>query len=184
MPILNVSYQETIQVNIECEGATPKEISAIMSCWLNLYGNNFDSNLISDFTHYLKKEATLPRLTAEKAANLKFHSNKSLQREGCCEVSKIILVDEFEDNVPFETMPINSESELSRLAEEFDGEVNLSNPTDLASLPVIQAARDLVQQSSDRYTIVVPDNVETLWSGEGCGEWLPAMVYIPNKEIS
>lgn len=78
---------------------------------------------------------------------------------------------------------INSDTELEALAEEFDGEVSLSNPTDTAKLPAINAARKLVQQSTDDFTIVIPNNVQTLWSGEGCGEWLPAMVYIPNKAI-
>jgi hypothetical protein len=79
--------------------------------------------------------------------------------------------------------PINCDEELSSLASEFDGEVELSNPTDLASLKAINSARRLVQRSTDQFSIVIPDNVYSLWSGEGCGEWLPAMVYIPNKEI-
>ncbi|WP_304634055.1 hypothetical protein [Pseudoalteromonas sp.] len=78
---------------------------------------------------------------------------------------------------------INSDEELSSLASEFDGEVELSNPTDRASLKAINSARRLVQRSTDQFSIVIPDNVYSLWSGEGCGEWLPAMVYIPNKEI-
>lgn len=79
--------------------------------------------------------------------------------------------------------PINCDEELSSLASEFDGEVELSNPTDLASLKAINSARRLVQRSTEQFSIVIPDNVYSLWSGEGCGEWLPAMVYIPNKEI-
>lgn len=78
---------------------------------------------------------------------------------------------------------INSDADLEALAEEFDGEVSLSSSTDTATLPAINAARKLVQQSTDDFTIVIPDNAQTLWSGEGCGEWLPAMVYIPNKAI-
>jgi predicted signal transduction protein with EAL and GGDEF domain len=79
--------------------------------------------------------------------------------------------------------PLNCDDELSSLASEFDGEVELTNPTDIASLKAINSARRLVQRSTEQFSIVIPDNVDSLWSGEGCGEWLPAMVYIPNKEI-
>ena len=79
--------------------------------------------------------------------------------------------------------PINCDEELPSIASEFDGEVELSNPTDLASLKAINSARRLVQRSTSQFSIVIPDNVHSLWSGDGSGEWLPAMVYIPNKEI-
>jgi hypothetical protein len=82
------------------------------------------------------------------------------------------------------TTEINSLDQLVELAKEFDGEVILSNPTDIAPMPVINKARDLIQQSNDEFTLVVPDNVQRLLSGSGCGDWLPALVYLPNKKTN
>lgn len=79
---------------------------------------------------------------------------------------------------------INDNDDLISLAQEFDGQVLLSNPTDIATLHTINVARNLVQQSTENFTIIVPDNVESLWSGEGCGEWIPAIVYLPNKVLN
>lgn len=83
----------------------------------------------------------------------------------------------------FDESGIQSDAELAVLAQEFDGEVELSNPTQYATSHVINIGRSLVQQSNVNYSIVIPDNVQSLWSGEGCGEWLPAMVYLPNHSL-
>ncbi|MGK2231281.1 MAG: hypothetical protein ACI92O_000439 [Colwellia sp.] len=83
----------------------------------------------------------------------------------------------------FSEKPITNHESLNLLSQELDGEVTLSNPTDIATLHTIKVARDLVQQSREKFTIVIPDNVESIHAGEKCGEWLPALVFIPNKVI-
>lgn len=76
-----------------------------------------------------------------------------------------------------------SDEELISLATEFKDDITLCNATDTASPQAIAAARRLVQHSFNDHCIVIPDNVQTIWAGEGSGEWLPAMVFIPNCEI-
>ena len=117
---------------------------------------------------------------------LKVHGIAKQSEPGKDFYIKAVLQDEVSDPhfLPNSDTPINSESELGALAAEFDGEVMLSNPTDIATMPAIAAARRLTQRSHSTHTIIVPDNVESIWSGDGAGEWLPALVYIPNMEIN
>lgn len=96
-----------------------------------------------------------------------------------------------EDNLLAETIdidfgnqqPLSTEVELIASATELDGEVNLSNPSDIATMSIIASARSLIQYSTEQYSIVIPDNVESLWTGTECGQWIPAMVYLPNESI-
>lgn len=78
---------------------------------------------------------------------------------------------------------INTKNELISLQQEFDGHISLNESTDIATIPAIEAARRLAQTSTDTHTIVVPNNVETIWAGDGSGEWIPALVFVPNSEI-
>ena len=90
------------------------------------------------------------------------------------------------EEATFEQAPpkkINNENDFRSLQEDFDGEVCLSNPTDIASLKVIEAARRLVESSTSDFTIVIPNNVDSIWAGDGSGEWIPAMIFIPNRVI-
>ncbi|NGZ66565.1 hypothetical protein G6Z92_06140 [Vibrio aestuarianus subsp. cardii] len=78
---------------------------------------------------------------------------------------------------------INTTNELISFQMEFDGQISLNEATDIASKPVIEAARRLAQTSTDTHSIVIPNNVETIWAGDGSGEWVPALVFVPNEEI-
>lgn len=77
---------------------------------------------------------------------------------------------------------INTKKELNGLAGEFEGEIEFKNPTAKADEKVIEAARRLAQLSCNTHTIVIPDGVDCMWAGDGSGDWIPAMVFIPNKE--
>ncbi|BEI26578.1 hypothetical protein [Vibrio fluvialis] len=78
---------------------------------------------------------------------------------------------------------INTKNELISLQQEFDGHLSLNEATDIASKPAIEAARRLAQTSTETHSIVIPDNVESIWAGDGSGEWIPALVFVPNAEI-
>lgn len=79
--------------------------------------------------------------------------------------------------------PLNTDDELVSLAQEFSGSIALADSTHKADSTLIEAARRLVQQSTSSYSIIIPNESESIESGEGTGEWLPALVFIPNNEI-
>ncbi|MBD0788217.1 hypothetical protein HUO09_17820 [Vibrio sp. Y2-5] len=79
--------------------------------------------------------------------------------------------------------PLMNERDLNSVAQEFSGCITLSEATTKAGDKVISAARRLAQFSTSSFCIVIPDETDSVWDGEGAGEWVPAMVYVPNNEI-
>ena len=79
---------------------------------------------------------------------------------------------------------INREHELNELACEFNDEITLASATRNTEAHVVERLQQLVQCSTSQYTIVIPPKTQEIESGEGCGTWVGAMVYIPNREIS
>jgi hypothetical protein len=78
---------------------------------------------------------------------------------------------------------INTNDELNNLAEEFSDSIKLVGGTERTSMNSIIAARRLVQKSTDSYSIVIPPASRSIWSGDGSGEWVAALVFVPNHEI-
>lgn len=77
-----------------------------------------------------------------------------------------------------------SAEELEKLASEFANTVSIDGATyDKARPEVLDAARRLVETSTETHTILIPDNAQSIEEGHGGGEWVAALVYIPNNQI-
>ncbi|WP_390241886.1 hypothetical protein [Vibrio sp. R78045] len=81
--------------------------------------------------------------------------------------------------------PINTPLQLVGIQEEFTNclAVTCDNTLRL-SKPVTNAARKLVQHSTKDYSIVVPDTIECVQAGDGSGDWVPALVFVPNEAVT
>lgn len=78
--------------------------------------------------------------------------------------------------------PINSKDELEALQIEFADVIDVSNSYgNSTSKAVINAARNVIQHSTEDYSIVVPDSVEQV-EVDG-GSWIPVMVFIPDEAV-
>lgn len=78
---------------------------------------------------------------------------------------------------------INNDPDLNALACEFNDEITLNSATRDAGTDVVDRLQQLVQRSTTQYSIVIPNKTQEIESGEGCGTWVGALVYIPNREL-
>lgn len=79
---------------------------------------------------------------------------------------------------------INSEQDLRSLATEFINTLTVNEATHIARNEEVDAAIRLAERSSSTHSVLIPDEPHAIESGEGCGVWIPALVYVPNREIN
>lgn len=83
------------------------------------------------------------------------------------------------------TMPINTEWELERLAEEFSNPDFDITGDQLEHIPQYYRdnAKEQLQTSTDNYSLIIPNISKGCCVDGGC--WVPALIFIPylhNKE--
>lgn len=78
---------------------------------------------------------------------------------------------------------LNTESELTSFSEEFSGEIEASFHEGNASDLTVCAAKRLHQDSCWNSSIVIPNETPSVCAGDGSGEWLVAMIFVPHDEI-
>ena len=77
----------------------------------------------------------------------------------------------------FSRAMINSNDELAALAKENKGTLTVNVDCDPANQALIECARDLVQIPRLHHSVIVPDDVQSIYTD--AGHWLPALVFVP-----
>lgn len=78
---------------------------------------------------------------------------------------------------------LNTETELNSFSEDFSGEIQAKFEEGVASELTVCAAKRLHQDSHWNSSIVIPNVTPSVCAGDGSGEWLVAMIFIPHNEI-